>query len=226
MQFINKETVFSICIVSKNKSEIETNDGLTLSSLPNCLVSLAKLHTYLTNTEIIIADFRSDDWPLDEWVSDILKNKVRYKIVKVDAPFSRGLGRNIAFRHSQGRIIFFMDADMIIDNPDIFFEAKDIVRQDAAYFPVCYSYYNHQRKDGWWRHTGFGNLIVSRENFNKYGCWDEKRSWGGEDDKMFLTLARHISIVRKRAQGFYHQWHPDAPVKRKKVSWIKRLFGG
>lgn len=217
----SKTPLMSVCIVSKNRSKIETDDGLTLNLLPECIKSLGKfLKRVNFSTEIIVADFCSTDWNPEEWMPDLVKN-IPYKIIKVKGRFSRGKGRNIAFRHSSGSKIFFLDADMYFTKKDVLVKG---MKHQGAYFPICYSYYNHQNNEGWWRFTGFGNLIVDRNMFYEVGEWKERYSWGGEDDQMYMSLSRRGSVMRDKVDGFFHRWHPYERIPEIKKSFWKKLF--
>jgi glycosyltransferase involved in cell wall biosynthesis len=175
--------------------------------------------------EIIVADWMSKDWPLQEWLPGKLDGIVPYNIVNIkDKNFSRGKGRNIAFEFAKGDKVLFLDTDMLVHNRSLLTYGSILVERGIACFPICYSYYDHQHIDGWWRTTGFGNMMVSREQLRKVGPWQVKKSWGGEDDHMFMKMARNFPISRKKVNGFYHQWHPEAERYFKKPGFFKRLF--
>lgn len=212
--------MISICIVSKDKTLVKTNYDLHLHPLIDCVRSIWT-HRYKVD-EIVIADYNNRGETARRLQGIVDENVVGLNIIQVNEKFARGAGRNIAFRHSTGDIICFLDADMLLTSSNLFKSGLKIAESGGAFFPICYSYYNHQNTDGWWRTTGFGNLIVSRENFNKYGWWNEKREWGGEDDAMYMKLSRNIPIVRTKVGGFYHQWHPVEPRVRK--PWYKRIW--
>jgi len=219
-------SLISICVTCKDRSRVIFNNDITIELFPNLIDSIAKVVPEIdSEVELVVSDWMSTDWPLYEWLPDKLNGIMSYHIVKIkEKKFSRGIGRNMAFSYARGDIIFFLDTDMLMTAPDVF-HRTDFVEYGAAYFPICYSYYDHQHIDGWWRTTGFGNLMVSRENLRRVGPWKEKFSWGGEDDDMFLRLARVAPIMRDKEDGFYHQWHPENKiVMPKREAFWKRIF--
>ena len=58
----------SICIVVKDRSKVPTKDGY-LYLLPKCIESISNYHSP-EQIEVVICDFHSKDWPLEEWVDD------------------------------------------------------------------------------------------------------------------------------------------------------------
>lgn len=218
--------LISICITCKNRSRVVFNDDIVIELFPNLVDTLAKIVPHVNcEFELVVSDWMSTDWPLYEWLPEKLNNVMPYHIIKIkQKDFSRGMGRNIAFSYAKGDTIFFLDTDMLITDIGIFTHGRELIRNKEVFFPICYSYYDHQHIDGWWRTTGFGNLMVGREQLRKVGPWKEKFSWGGEDDDMFLRLARIAPIIRTKEHGFYHQWHPEKKIikpKEKQGFWRK-----
>lgn len=219
--------MISICITCKNRSKLIYHNNLELTPFPNLIDSLARIlqKSIGEEVEIIIADWASTDWPLEEWIPEKLDGIVHYNIINIKhKEFSRGKGRNIAFEFAKGDKILFLDTDMLVQNSKILFDGAKFVSKGIAYFPICFSYYDHQHIDGWWRTTGFGNMMVSRKQLRKVGKWQNKKSWGGEDEQMFIKMARNFPISRKKVRGFYHQWHPESQKNFRKPGFFERLF--
>ena len=78
-----------------------------------------------------------------------------------------------------------------------------------AFFPVCYSYRDAAHTRGWWRHTGYGNVMLSRTVFDQAGRWPELQRWGGEDDQLHARVRERVPVVRTTVAGLFHQWHPN-----------------
>ena len=219
--------MISICVTCKNRSYVTYNDDVIIRLFPKCVTSIVNAARYVDEEmELVVSDWMSDDWAPDEWLPKIVNHSMPYKIVDVKSKkFSRGKGRNIAFSYAKGDKIFFLDTDMLIDSPSVFHQGKFVIEEfNGAFFPICRSFYDHQHIDDWERTTGFGNFMTSRENMRKVGKWQEKTSWGGEDDNMFLRLSRTVPVIRKDVEGFYHQWHPEDEKKPVKKGFWRRLF--
>lgn len=214
--------MISICTTCKNRSKIPYYKT-TLTPFPNFVKSLVAIHKFIDDeVELVVSDWQSTDHPLYEWLPETINNAFDFNIIKVPSDnFSRGKGRNIAFEFARGDKIFFVDADMEFNDHFLF----KSIREGFVHFPICWSYYDQQQIDGWWRATGFGNFIADREQMRKIGPWKEKYSWGGEDDDMFLRMSRSFPIIRERFSGFVHQWHPEETVAPKpKKGWFKKLW--
>jgi glycosyltransferase involved in cell wall biosynthesis len=201
----------------KNRSLVKVN-GEELRLLPNCIDSIVKYHESINDDiEIIISDWESDDWPLKDWVPQKLEGKIPYKIVDVVGEgFRRGRGRNLAFNAAEGDNLFFVDADMLFESDYVFNAGLEALASGMAAFPICFSYTDSSHVDGWWRHQGFGNVMVKREHLLAVGSWWEREVWGQEDTQLNAKLARMVPIWRENAAGFFHQWHPNDHVWKKK----------
>jgi glycosyltransferase involved in cell wall biosynthesis len=199
--------MLSICITVKNRSLIqEQNHELRL--FPNCVESIVRSASAYPNIEVVISDWRSDDWPLKDWFEDAIA-AIPHRVIELEGDFNRGKGRNRAAAAARGDGLFFLDADCTIET-SICAAAAQCVEQEKAYFPVVYSYDTPAHTTGWWRHTGYGNCAVSRQVFERAGGWPEYDGWGKEDDVFFDKVSSLVAVVRQETPGFYHQWHPDA----------------
>lgn len=202
----------SICISVKNRSRIvvPTSDGssVELRLFYNCVKSLMDATRDMDGLELSVADWKSQDWPLDEWLPQTVDKQMALTMVSVGGDFSRGRGRNIAAAASKGQHLIFLDADMKIA-AEFLEEAVAHMTESRTYFPICWSYRDPSERSGYWRSSGFGNCVMSREWFYGSGGWPDLEKWGHEDTKMFRRLGKLGPVVRKRAQGLYHQWHPN-----------------
>lgn len=196
----------SICITVKNRSRRTLSDGAELRMLPRCVQSIVDSLPADVQAELVVADFRSDDWPLRDWLPELAAN-VKVKIVDVDGPFSRGGGRNIAAQHATGDILFFCDADMLV-SPETLRQGVDLAEKGFAFFPVC-TMLDPAGREGARSYTGFGNFFIHRDAYVMTGGWPAFGSWGGEDNLMWERCNRLMAVAREPVKGFCHQWHPD-----------------
>ena len=229
----------SICVTIKNRSRFQTPSGETLELFQNFIKSLAEQCDNINaeNIELVIADWGSDDYPLIEWVPQLIQDKVALNILSIqskdgnsDLAINRGAGRNIAANNSKHDLLFFADADMLFKNIDVINNAIDIVNEDTSYFPICWSinnpddpktnarfrwYWSTVRedktdKDGWWRAEGHGLAAVHKSTFTKVGGFPEYSSYGAEDDHFYYKVEKVNKIIRMQEPGFIHQWHPTS----------------
>jgi len=157
--------------------------------------------------ELIVADWESSDWPLDQWLCDAA-NPIPVRIVKMDGMFSRGRGLNAAAAAAHGEFLFFLDADALI-NETVLRNGTSAMREGNAYFPILYSFNESEHISGYWRESGFGHCMISKDLFGRTGGWPEYKSWGLEDDHFSAKVKELCPVVREPVEGFYHQWHPE-----------------
>lgn len=198
--------MLSVCITVKNRSCIKL-PGRTLRLFPSCVRSLAEALSGSTDSELVVSDWASDDWPLRDWLPQAIA-PVPCVLATADGAFCRGRGLNVAAQHAAGRVLLFLDADMLI-SAEVIAAGLDAVVAGKAFFPICYSYRDATHARGWWRSTGYGNAMLSRATFARAGRWPELGRWGGEDNRFHARVRRVSPIVRRRAVGLYHQWHPN-----------------
>ena len=75
----------SICIPVKNRSNVYTpNDFLKI--LPNTIKSISE-YPNPEELEIVICDFNSTDWPLEDWI-DEYRGNVAVNIIKTNRDYS------------------------------------------------------------------------------------------------------------------------------------------
>lgn len=206
-------TAIDICVTIKNRSRVRVEEtGKTLDLFPNCIKSMEQsliAANLIKNATLYISNFGSDDHPLEEWIFNTAPSLKIYIIDKTDDKiFNRGKGLNIAAAHGSGDILCFMDTDMLLSK-EFWQEGLLAIKNNAAYFPICYSYNDSSHKDGWWRDSGFGMSMVKREWYNAVNKVDELQHYGLEDNYFVSKLSRLVRIYRPKVPNYYHQWHPN-----------------
>ena len=198
--------MISICITIKNRSRIQVGER-ELLLFPNCVRSIVEARPVGLETELVVSDFDSDDWPLHEWLPDAVED-LPLTMVRAEGKFSRGRGLNVAARAARGDALLFLDADILLAKA-VLVRGSEHVRAGRAYFPVIYSYEDPEHSTGSWCRPGYGNCMVSRQHFTAAGEWPEYPKWGGEDDDFHASIRALTEVVREDVPGFFHQWHPD-----------------
>ncbi len=59
--------MLSFCVTVKNRSRVDV-DGRRLELFPACVASIVAACVDRVDAELVVADWRSDDWPLAEWL--------------------------------------------------------------------------------------------------------------------------------------------------------------
>jgi glycosyltransferase involved in cell wall biosynthesis len=185
---------------------VVTDRGV-LRLFPNCVESIVRARKATTDLELVVADWESDDWPLEEWLTEVAY-PVPVRVLTLSGTFSRGRGLNAAKSAAGGEYLFFIDSDALILE-SVVRRGIQIVQQRKAYFPILYSYTDPKHQNGYWRDAGFGHCMLSIEMFDDVGGWPEYNSWGREDVELSQRVAERFTIVRERTEGLFHQWHPD-----------------
>ncbi|MEZ0264845.1 MAG: glycosyltransferase [Phycisphaerae bacterium] len=196
--------MLSVCVALKNRSRVLA-DGRELRLFPTLVESLAR--TAPPNTELVVADWDSDDWPLAEWLPDAV-GPVALRVVRMAGRFTRGGGRNAAAAAARGDTLFFTDADCLL-SPAVFERGAALLREGKAFFPVLYSLLDPDHRTGFWHHWGYGNALMTRAVFDQVGGWPDYKKWGREDVHFFERVSALVPTVREEVPGFFHQWHPD-----------------
>ena len=201
----------SICVSLKNRSRIvDGGDALTL--FPNCVRSIAAAARRLREqenfgpVELIVADFRSDDWPVEEWIAEAAAG-LAWKLLRIDGPFSKGRGLNRAVRRAAGRCVFLCDADLLV-TPEVLRRAAAVADRGEAWAPI-FRRLSRDGAPGAWGDFGYGPIAASREHYRQAGGVPEFESWGGEDDVFYARLRGVVPVVRERVAELRHQWHPE-----------------
>lgn len=198
----------SLIITVKRRSRVELEDR-TLYLFPNCVKSIPPI-----DGELIVTDFGSDDWPLEEWINYC---NIPVTIIKGEGAFNRGRGLNLGARHANGDILAFGDTDMLW-GPNFFPMGLEAVNKGQAFFPICWSYTNPEHTEGWWRKVGYGMSMVRKEWYDMVGGFPEYQHWGREDDVFHAKMRRLVPIHRPKVEQYFHQWHPtDRKWKEKEI---------
>jgi len=200
--------MLSICTTIKNRSRL-TIDGRELALFPRCVESIKASVGQNLSCELVVADWHSDDWPLEEWLRKAA-SPIPVTIVQLEGVFSRGKGLNSAARAACGNLLFFVDTDVLLTSA-VFLSGLEHARSGKAYFPILYAFDSREEKTGLWSDGGYGHCLIRRADFEAVGGWPEYSSWGREDKDFWATVTAHQPVVRERVSGFYHQWHPEDP---------------
>ncbi len=199
--------MISICISVKNRSKVRHNNR-DLLLLPKTIKSIADVKLS-EDLEIVVSDFKSDDWPLEDWIDEYSGN-VNTTIVPVDSDFSLGKGRNVAASNARGDSLLFLDADVMVDSVSLK-KGIELVREGSIVFPyITFIQEDGREIKGGKLSNGSGICFISKKRFEKVGEWPEFYSWGGEDCVFINRLKSFKSeIERPQMYGLKHQWHPD-----------------
>jgi glycosyltransferase involved in cell wall biosynthesis len=204
--------MISICITIHNRSKLRHGSEF-LYLFPRCIDSLIEAVRPLNDVEIVIADWSSADWRLDEWLHDRLRG-LKYTLLVENGQFNRGVGRNLAADHAKGDILFFLDADMLLDK-DVILQGLSKVNEGAAYFPQCFYFIDKDHSQGFWC-TGKGNCMVKKEWYLQAGKWPCPPSYTRETDEDWAfhrkITALGVPVHSECQPGLYHQFHPGRSV--------------
>jgi glycosyltransferase involved in cell wall biosynthesis len=203
-----KKPVLSICISLKNRSRIIHKER-ELLLFPNCIKSISDAAEKLTSLgliEVLVADFNSSDWPLESWIQSAA-GALEIRVVNVDGDYSKGLGLNLAARHSRGDTLLLCDADMLIDEHFLRLCIKNL-DPGIAQFPVI-RLLDEDGSKAEWQYFGYGKACLSKKLYMSLGGVPEFRSWGGEDNIFYDWVSRRVPVLRDALPGLLHQWHPE-----------------
>jgi glycosyltransferase involved in cell wall biosynthesis len=182
-------------------------EGREVVLFPKCVHSIAEAVRCDVSSELVVTDWHSDDWPLNEWLEDAAR-PVPVQLLSIEGAFSRGRGLNVAAHAAQGEFLLFVDADVVISR-QLIEGGMTHLREGKAVFPIVFSFKDPDHRDGWWRDKGFGQVMVTRETYRQSGGWPEYESWGQEDDDFHSKVSEVAPVIREKVEGFCHLWHPD-----------------
>lgn len=135
--------------------------------------------------EIIVVDYNCPQktW---QWVAGLVSPKVNYVIADVEPnEWSLSAARNLGYKHSTGEMLFFLDADARLLQPD--FISRNVWHcVDGAF--VC----------GWGTGKAHGCMMLRRSAFEAVRGYNEAiRSWGYEDLDIFIRLQNQLAQERR-----------------------------
>lgn len=190
-------------------------NGVILTPFPVCIKALSNSLVLDSNVELVVTDWESTDWPIKEWIEEVIPYiPITLVTIKADG-FSAGKGRNIAAKYATGNNIFFLDADIIVNHETIDFGLIQC-ENNKVYYPTVK--YETELKGKQIIHEGGGNLFICKDIFNKIGPWPEYWNHGWEDVKLVDNIKKaNIPIVTNDKISIFHQWHPDGDWKKHNV---------
>lgn len=200
----------SILVPHKLRSRVELENGGTLELFPKMIQSLRDSVRELDDFkfELVVSDFDSSDYPLSQWLDEESAGMPVNVIDCQGITFDRGTGLNTAADYAQYDVFCLMDTDMLLGKP-FWIEAKRAIVNNMAFFPICWSYKDPKHTEGWWRETGFGMSVVTRDWYYNAGKVEEMGKWGKEDNIFVHRISQIVQIYRPRLKNYYHQWHPN-----------------
>lgn len=186
-----------------------------------CLKSLILLDD--AEMELIVVDFNSDDGNVAaETKAAAREMGCRASILTAQGPFNWSHARNIGVAAAKGRVLLFLDADMVVPR-GFLHRIEKVVKPGTVYFPEC------------WREDEKGNIIsdhhcscgyglcaLMRQDIEKVGGWDESFvGWGYEDvDFKNRCEKAGLELARESVGGFIHLWHPNTWKHRNRHSAV------
>lgn len=201
----------SICVTINNRSKVDYQ-GDFLYLFPNCIDSIVNAISDMPEVEIVIADWNSSDWRLNDWIHERLKG-LKYTIVFQSGAFSRGAGRNVAADNAKSNVLFFLDADMLITH-EVITTGLRKVREGIAYFPQCFYFLDKAHSRGFW-YTGKGNCMITRDWYLQAGKWPcppGYRKEHDEDWRFYQLIGDRVTVHSEKQEGLFHQFHPGRSV--------------
>ncbi|ASF00398.1 hypothetical protein [uncultured virus] len=199
--------MISFCFTHYNRLNLPIK-GETLPLFKNCLSSLKNnLDCLDIDYEIVISSFDSKEI-LEELTTFTFNTFPKENVNIIPSPpesFTRGGGRQLAYKYSKGKTIAFIDTDMLFMRSKVIQKGIELTNKGYAYFPICYTIL--ENGEGQWRPTGKGNCFVPKQHLQNVE-WLAKKEWGREDDKFMDDLEKITLVFRDNTPGWYHQWHP------------------
>lgn len=201
--------MISVCVSNKDRSKVKSKKGGELFLFPNFVKSLVEASKKIDfKLELVIVDYNSIDYPLIEWVYDLVGDNLSLKIITLshDEQFSRGKALNIAAENSSYDYLFFCDTDMLLDE-NVLNNAILYLKNGYTYYPICFSFKTYEHNTGWWRDYGWGMVFIKKQ------IWEltkipEYYKWGAEDNHFKDKIIQFTPIIRERCEKLFHQWHP------------------
>jgi glycosyltransferase involved in cell wall biosynthesis len=154
-------------------------------------------------------DFASSDVNMKEFIETLPKHdNLKFSIHTLHEQFNKGRGLNYGTNLVTNDIVFFLDADMMIQSRELFEDIETyVVKQNKVLFPICWSYSDPEHTTGWKRDTGTGNVIQHKSTIVPYV---NNTKWGMEDTINFRYFdAQKLAVRTYYKDKFVHQWHPE-----------------
>ena len=202
------------------------NGDIELRLLPRMLASLKAIQRPEDQWHVIIVDFGSTDENIDELCRTTLE-QIPYTIHKEPGTFNRGggLDKGACIARDLGiDSVFFCDSDMIFTDHDIFDQAKEVLEANKIYYPICFSYTNSNHTRGFWRESGYGMVYMNTATYFQTPRWANNITWGWED-RALHDILDPTTLVRSRARGYFHQWHPNSSEFKTREYAVKQHMG-
>lgn len=198
--------------IIKNRSKIQIDAGRTLSLYPNCIDSIIDaISNSSFNYKLYVYDFRSDDYPLNDWIPNKLKDKLDYEIISSNSIFfNKGEGLNFSRDlFAEDDFLVYLDVDVIVTKSFIKriearFNTDNAVGFFAPYFLAEDGSNGHKVLES------VGNLWIRHKDLLKIPPWISMNCWGGEDTIfLYNCLKNGLKVFRETDIDLYHQWHPN-----------------
>lgn len=203
----------SICITIKNRSVVSI-DGSIKYIFPKCIESLCNIITKEDDVELVVADWCSTDIKMKEYLLTAhFPGSVQLLNLKSKRGFSKGVGQNQAAAHAKSPVLFFLDADILVENRYIIEDGMSYCNRGEVLYPKGWRRGDLEGKTGY-PFTGVGNFFIRRDTYIVTGGMPQYWSWGFEDFEFQKKLEQfNVKFHQIGYTGFTHQYHPED------VSW-------
>jgi hypothetical protein len=192
-------------------------------ALEECLISISEQR--YPQQEIIVIDNGSGSDRLEA----IVKRFPQARLVKLDNNVGVPAGRNLGIRVSQGEIIFFLDDDIELADPQLTKNIIDLFKDPtigAVTVKVVNKSSGHlERRETPWRghkdpqepiecsYFLGGAVAIKRKIFDKCGLFPENFFFSGEElDLSFRMLEQGYRIIFLPTNPVYHKNKPGNPL--------------
>ncbi|XP_070544984.1 chondroitin sulfate N-acetylgalactosaminyltransferase 1-like [Ptychodera flava] len=161
----------------------------------------------------------------------VKNNFKQYRVVNIEAEFSRGRGLEEGVKSWQGDnvILFFCDVDIAFTQD--FLDRCRLHSEPGTkvYYPIVFSLFNPaivyedspvmpteeeqlriHKDTGFWRDFGFGMTCQYRSDFVSIKGFDvDIKGWGMEDTHLYRKyLHSNLAMIRVPDRGIFHMYHP------------------
>jgi glycosyltransferase involved in cell wall biosynthesis len=200
----------SICITIKNRSLITLDGYKKRYIFPHCIESLQRVLTEEDDAELVVADWGSTDINMRDYLSTIsFPGSVHLLNLKSKKGFSKGVGQNQAAAFANSPALFFLDADILVENRYLIEDGISYCKRGEVLYPKGWRRGDYEGKTGY-TFTGVGNFFIRKDTFWMAGGMPEYWSWGFEDFEFQKKLEKlNIKFSQIGYTGFIHQYHPE-----------------